>query len=545
MKKNKLLQGLIVIILGGTILFFVVSKYAEYKGLSIRQLWNEMFVKKVEEIINGDDRVIYLSSDLSDSLTQGISDWAEENYVLVYFSDEVEEDADYVVSTADLGGYDLAWKRYFVPVVSVESFLDGITTENFVQLVAGNSVEVDGASYESVVDIDAENYVSSNYSVGVSVTSSSDCVNQVYGDTSKIGIVPFDKVNPKVKIIGIDDGNLLTNFDEDSYPFVENVWVKEGTSSGLFDEVREILGDVNFNPDAVTTVVVTGTSVMGARGLYQKSEEVDDPIYPIREVADILRNADIAHVSNEAAFVEDCQQGSWSLVFCGTLESFGAFTFAGIDVVGLTGNHILDYGNSNFINTLELYEENEIQYFGGGENFSDAHASAVEEVNEMTFAFLGYNNIPPVSSFATESQPGTVELDMNQMITDITDATSKYDFVLVDMQWGSEYEHDPLSYQIEYGRAAIDAGADIVTGVHPHWVQKLEYYGNGVIFYGLGNLLFDQMWSQTTREGVMVRHYFYDGRHVGFDLIPTIIYEGAQPRPVSGSDAERIINYLF
>jgi poly-gamma-glutamate synthesis protein (capsule biosynthesis protein) len=285
---------------------------------------------------------------------------------------------------------------------------------------------------------------------------------------------------------------------------------------------------------------------MGGRGLYFASEELGDWIYPIREVADILREADIAHISNESVFVSGCTQSIGTLIFCGPMASFDAFTFAGVDVVGLTGNHILDYGDQTFLDTLSLYQENGIQYFGGGKDYTDAHTPAVIEVNGVTFAFLGYNIIPPVSSFATDYEPGSAELEMNSMISDIESASSKYNFVLVDMQWGNEYENDPLSYQVEYGRAAIDAGADIVTGVHPHWVQKMEYYGDGVIFYGIGNLLFDQMWSERTREGVMVRHYFYGDSHVGFDLIPTIIYEGAQPRPVTEDvDTMRIINYLF
>ncbi|MFH1547449.1 MAG: CapA family protein [bacterium] len=545
MKSRKLFRGSVITIAGLLFAYVVLSQYAKVKGVSFVDLVSKVFPEKVEEIINGGNKIIYLSTSLPETLKTGITDWANDKYLLVYFSEEPESNANYVLSSQDFGEYDLAWKKYYVPVVSVKSHLDGISTEEFTNLLAGNAVVVSDNAYELVISNSSGSYLNNNYTLGVSVPSSSEITEQIYADAGLIGFLPFEEVNSKVKIISIGEDNLLTNFNDDTYPFIEYVWVKDTTSVGLFEEVQGVLGTVNFDPESLTTAVITGTSVMGARGLFQKSEEVGDPIYPIREVANILKNADIAHVSNEAAFVSGCEQGSWSLVFCGTLESFDAFTFAGIDVVGLTGNHVLDYGDKKFIETLDLYEENGIQYFGGGKNFTDAHTPAVETVNGMTFAFLGYNNIPPVSSFATSSDPGSAELDLNQMTADISDAASKYDFVLVDMQWGNEYENTPLIYQEEYGRAAIDAGADVVTGVHPHWVQKMEYYKGGVIFYGIGNLLFDQMWSQRTREGIMVKHYFHNGSYIGFKLIPTIIYEGAQPRLVSGAEAEKIIDYLF
>lgn len=543
MRLKNFFKGVLILLAGGLIFWGAGRWYVDYKGWSWDELAGNMFQERVEKVLNGENKIIYVSTYLPEALQSGLEEWAENKYMVVYFSDGVEEDADNVISIHDFGDYDLAWKRYYVPVVSVKSSLSGITQEQFDSLVAGNTVEIGSGDYELIVSSNSERYLKTDYSLGVSVPVTTDVVSDIYEDVSKIGFISFEELSPKVKVVSLGEQNLITGFDE--YPFVEEVWVKEDPNIGLFDKIQEILGDVNFDSDTLSSVVVTGTSVMGARGLYIKSQEVGDPIYPIREIADVLKSADIAHISNESVFLSGCTQRLGTLVFCGTLESFEAFTFAGVDVVGLTGNHILDYGDDNFLATLDLYTKNNIQYFGGGVNFKDAHTPAVVEVKGMTFAFLGYNIIPPVSSFATDTEPGCAELDMDQMLSDIQDASGKYDFLLIDMQWGNEYESKPLSYQEEYGRAAIDAGADIVTGVHPHWVQKMEYYKDGVIFYGIGNLLFDQMWSQRTREGLMVKHYFYNGKYLGFDLIPTIVYEGAQPRPVGGDDAERIINYLF
>jgi poly-gamma-glutamate synthesis protein (capsule biosynthesis protein) len=314
---------------------------------------------------------------------------------------------------------------------------------------------------------------------------------------------------------------------------------------GLFSVVRNSMGSINFNPENITTVVVSGTSVMGGRGLYQKIQETGDPIYPIREIADVLQEADIAHISNEASFAEDCVQYKGTVTFCGSDDSFEAFTYAGVDVVGLTGNHILDAGEEYFLKTLKMYEDAGIKYFGGGRDENEARSPAIVEINGITFAFLGYNAIPPATYFAGPNSPGSAEMVKSEMIEDIKEAKSQADYVFVDMQWGPEYQHFPIGYQEEYGHAAVEAGADFITGVHPHWVQPVEYYRDGLIFYSLGNLLFDQMWSQKTREGVMIKHIFYNEDYMGFEVIPTMIYEGAQPRLVEGEDADRIRNYVY
>lgn len=545
MKVKKLLKGSIFLILGLGIISGIIIILVRYEVISIDSIWTKLFPPKVVELIDPEDKNIYIASSLPSSLTVGLEENISNEYTLISFSPDAEDGHDYVVSNSDLGEYDLVWKKYYVPVVSVEATLESVSLEKLEQLFIGEDVIVDKGTYSIVIDEDSYNFLSTEYAFGVSVTRSANATTLVHDDLSIIGIIPFEKLDSKVKPISVEGEHIWNKFDENNYPLVEEVWVNSEGDLDLFEQVKQVLGPVNYDPEILTTVVVTGTSVMGGRGLYIKSSELGDWIYPIREVADILREADVSHISNESIFIDGCTQSTGTLIFCGNAESFKAFTFAGVDVVGLTGNHIMDYGDSGFLETLNLYGDNGIGYFGGGRDYSDAHSPAVIEVNGKSFAFLGYNKIPPVSSFATNYEPGSAELEMNSMVTDIQSAKKLYDFVLVDMQWGNEYQHTPLSYQVEYGRAAIDAGADIVTGVHPHWVQKLEYYKDGVIFYGLGNLLFDQMWSQKTREGLMVRHYFYGDNHLGFELVPTIIYEGAQPRPVEGDDAQRIINYLF
>lgn len=579
--KAKRFRAILFVVIGVGMFSIAGYFYFRSRGIGLNDIKNFLEDKFSRKEVKPEEVWFCFDKKLSPSLKDELEDWTDdldlnedsddkkdEPHLIVKTDEFSPEDGpakkcDYVVSTQEKENYDLAWRKYHVMVAPVSASIADVTSDQFDQLVAGNSVKIDSANYKLAVDVYSKNYLERIGGIGVTVQVSEDVIGDVYKSSSLLGIVPFENLSYKVKYVTVDGVNILEGIeDEDetsddseegdeksaaSIPLVDEVWVKDKASLGLFSKVRSSLGDVNFDQTKISTVIMTGTSVMGARGLYFKINETGDNLYPIRQVANLLGGADIAHVSNEASFVEGCTQYKGTLVFCGTKESFEDFKTAGIDVVGLTGNHIMDYGKENFLKTLDMYEQAGIKYFGGGKNFADAHEPAILEVSGTSFAFLGYNAIPPASYYVTQTTPGSAELNKTQMIKDIKAAKSEFgaDYVLVDMQWGAEYTHEPVAYQIEYGHAAIDAGADIVTGVHPHWVQKMEFYKDGVIFYGLGNFLFDQMWSQKTREGVMVKHYFYEGRYLGFELIPTMIFEGAQPCVVTGADSKRITGYMF
>lgn len=571
-KHSSKTKGLMLFVIGIIALCSIGYLYYQKKGIPkfpaiSAFLQNIHFPSRNEPEV----QTLCLQDSLPENIKEELAAWADhtdfEDDLTVEtknFSGDPDKECKIVVSSRNIDNYDLVWRKFYVLVSSLDSTLDKINQDDFRKALGGSPVTVvtiGSTAYEVVVSTTSSAFLESKYGLGVTVDVTDDIESAISesaaaGSDNLIAVVPFEDITSRMKVMSLEESSLLDDSDTTNYWLSDEVWVKESEEVKIFSKVQEILGPVNFDSDKVSTVVLTGTSVMGARGLYTKIVATGDNLYPVREVADILSNADIAHVSNEGSFADSCVQYAGTLVFCGTTESFDAFNFAGIDVVGLTGNHILDYGAENFIKTLDMYESAGMQYFGGGRNLADAHKPAVIEIDGVKFAFLGYNAIPPVTYFATSDTPGSAEMDETYMAADISAAKSEADFVFVDMQWGAEYQHEPLGYQIEMGHAAIDAGADFVTGVHPHWVQPVEFYGGGetsaadenpntgLIFYSLGNFLFDQMWSLETREGVMVKHYFYGDKYLGFKLIPTMIFEGAQPRPVTGDDAERITDYV-
>ena len=104
------------------------------------------------------------------------------------------------------------------------------------------------------------------------------------------------------------------------------------------------------------------------------------------------------------------------------------------------------------------------------------------------------------------------------------------DVVFAELQYQESYDVTPLADQrLDFG-ALARAGADVVTGVQSHVPQAAEFVDGHLVLYGLGNLYFDQMWTEETREGLIVKHTIYQGRHISTQFLPTLLFDYGQPR---------------
>jgi poly-gamma-glutamate synthesis protein (capsule biosynthesis protein) len=154
------------------------------------------------------------------------------------------------------------------------------------------------------------------------------------------------------------------------------------------------------------------------------------------------------------------------------------------------------------------------------------------EHNGNKLAFLGANSYGPESAWATDFSPGSARFDLNHMSATIRDLKSEgdADVVFAELQYQESYDVTPLYDQrLDFG-ALARTGADVVTGVQSHVPQAVEFVDEGLILYGLGNLYFDQMWTEETREGLIAKHTIYNGRHISTQLLPTLLFDYGQPR---------------
>jgi poly-gamma-glutamate synthesis protein (capsule biosynthesis protein) len=169
-------------------------------------------------------------------------------------------------------------------------------------------------------------------------------------------------------------------------------------------------------------------------------------------------------------------------------------------MLNLANNHITNQGIEGLLYTRNLLLKNQMLPVGVGKDLDEAWRGQVFSIKGIRIGFIG-------ATYYSGSNNNNVALiqDTDRLITAINELKSRSDFIVVTMHAGEEYVRTPNQSQINFAKTAIDNGADLVIGAHPHWVQTIEQYKQKYIFYSLGNFIFDQMWSQDTREGLMLK----------------------------------------
>ncbi len=178
-------------------------------------------------------------------------------------------------------------------------------------------------------------------------------------------------------------------------------------------------------------------------------------------------------------------------------EAILALKFANIRAVSVANNHAWDYGRLAFEDSLVRLRDANIGYFGGGDNSEEAYSAYYFQKNDITVALLGFTEFLK-SAEAKASSSGIAFLSNENMKNAIETAKMNADFVFVIMHAGEEYKYEPAERQREYAHSAIDFGADMVIGHHPHVIEATEEYNGKKIFYSLGNFIFDQSFSDET-----------------------------------------------
>lgn len=177
---------------------------------------------------------------------------------------------------------------------------------------------------------------------------------------------------------------------------------------------------------------------------------------------------------------------------------------AGFSILSVANNHVGDWGREAYIDTLMNLEENEILYTGGGMNEEKAKEPVIIEKYGMKIGYLGFSDVGPNWMKATEEKAGILLASNPNFSEIINNASKKVDYLIVSIHFGDEYKEKHNTRQEYLSHKAIDAGAKIVVGHHPHVIEDTEVYKNGLIAYSLGNFIFDQGFSQNTMQGQLL-----------------------------------------
>lgn len=255
--------------------------------------------------------------------------------------------------------------------------------------------------------------------------------------------------------------------------------------------------------DETVTLLFAG-DIMLSRSVGDMMQTKGDWNWPFVHIASVTRGADLMFANLETTVSARGAQNGCGYCFRADPKSVQGLVYAGIDVLSLANNHMWDYGLPALEDTLSYLAVNDVSAVGAGRTLSEARGPVVRTVGNTRVAYLAYTDILPASAQATEMRAGVNIYDGERMVEDIVKARASADVVIVSFHTGTEYEtfHNPQQ-QFIY-RSAIDAGADLVVGHHPHVVQDVERYRNKWIVYSLGNFVFDQNWSDATRKGALL-----------------------------------------
>jgi poly-gamma-glutamate synthesis protein (capsule biosynthesis protein) len=303
-------------------------------------------------------------------------------------------------------------------------------------------------------------------------------------------------------------------------------------------------------PEPLVRLLFTG-DIIPARCVYTRHQAYSDFRHAFLELGPFLSGADITVGSLDSP-LSDAGRPLGCVHTYNLLappQSVEGLSFAGFDVLTVATNHAKDCGSAGgacdeaLLDTVANLRAAGIAPVGAGNNLQEARSPAIVTVRGTRFAFLGYDDIASYYP-AGESSPGTAPLDAASLRDDIARARQVADVVVVLPHWGVEYTTTPTERQRELTRIAIEAGATLVIGNHPHWVQATERIGGGFVAYALGNFVFDQDWSRETQQGVMLEAAFQGPTLVNVNLIPIHIQDMHQPVLASPVEAEEILRRI-
>ena len=339
-------------------------------------------------------------------------------------------------------------------------------------------------------------------------------------------LISVNDLDSSQKLLKINDKYFLDDFDAGAM-FRKIVFKSEKYDEEIKSLVEEKFTKEFPTKDNVLTFAQTGVTAL-SRGMNTKLNKVGDAKYFAEKIADFLAGFDLTHTSNESSFSSSASGSN----ICSDKRFIDTLTAIGLDIVELTGNHNQDCGDESARETLEVYKENNIKTVGGGATATEAAVPLNISQKGTNITMLAYNQ--STGGATLDNTPGANQYYEERAAADIKEAKDRGDFVIVDIQYYEcngydvetestvcDYADSSAGDQVGLFRHLIDLGADIVVGTSAHQPQTFEKYGNGAIYYGLGNLFFDQIKWPGTRRGLVLAHYFYNGKLLQTRVIPT------------------------
>lgn len=268
--------------------------------------------------------------------------------------------------------------------------------------------------------------------------------------------------------------------------------------------------------------------------------------YPYQHLGSLFTDDDLTFINLETPVTSGGEAAqNKSFVYKSSPKALKSLAAAGVDVVNLANNHILDQGVKGLTDTLTHLKNNKLSYVGAGLNRKEAYSPVYIEKNGIKIALLGFTRVIPEASWRAEAgKPGVADAyNSTEAVKAIKQAHKKADLVIVMAHWGQERHTTPDENQKKLGYEFIDAGADLVIGGHPHVLQGLESYKGKWIAYSTGNFIFSRSATAETWKTAIFEATCQKDGNCGIKLLPYHA-ELAQPVPMNKKEGAALLREI-
>ncbi len=261
---------------------------------------------------------------------------------------------------------------------------------------------------------------------------------------------------------------------------------------------------------------------MFSRAVRRTMLAAKDPALPFRKIAPLTSAADITFINLETPFSDQGPYHDDGLIFHAAPEMIAALQLGGVRVASTANNHSRDCAAHGVEYTVGWLRAHGISPVGSGDSARQTHEGVVITSKGVRFGFLAYTYDQKNGNWKDLDDRIAIA-DPDVMARDVRSLRGRADVVIVSMHHGIEYMPKASKDQVAFAHAAIDAGADLVIGHHPHVVQEAETYRGHQIFYSLGNFVFDQYQREATQHGEMVEVSFIGTKVLSTYVMPVKI----------------------
>lgn len=278
---------------------------------------------------------------------------------------------------------------------------------------------------------------------------------------------------------------------------------------------------ISFKEDTPSFSILSTGDLMVGRSVNAIGYQKRDFGWSLKNISPFLQSFSYVVANLETPIISNCPVTNEGMIFCADAKVAPELHHAGINLLTLANNHIANYGRLGIEETQVILADNQLDCALEGQLFS-------KEFGDTKVGFLSFDDTIKPLNFDDYQQS-------------IQSAKKQVAVLFVALHFGSEYHYQPTTRQIELAHLAIDAGADIILGNHSHWLSKLELYGSGAIIYSHGNFIFDQMWSEETKQGLAIAWHFENQHLDKITIYPIYITNFGLANLAVNKQAEKIL----